>query len=67
MIEIVGSSIVDEIIRRVKEAELYVIMTDETPDNSKTEQLSLPIRYVWNGTVEERLITVEPMEETCNS
>ncbi len=48
MIEIVGLSIVDEIIRRVKEAELYVIMADETPDNSKTEQLSLPIRYVWN-------------------
>jgi hypothetical protein len=64
MIEIVGSSILDEIIRRVKEAELYAIMADETPDNSKTEQLSLLIRYVWNGTVEERLIAVEPMEET---
>ncbi|CAB4021665.1 zinc finger MYM-type 1-like, partial [Paramuricea clavata] len=65
MIEIVGSSIVNEIIRRVKEAELYAIMADETPDNSKTEQLSLLIRYVWNGTVEERLIAVEPMEETA--
>ena len=52
MIQLVGSAILDEIVRRVKEAKLYSIIADETPDHSKTEQLSLLVRYVWNGQVE---------------
>ena len=64
MIKLVCSAILDEIIRRVKEAELYAIIADETPDLSRTEQLSILVRYVWNGVVEERLLAVEPMEET---
>ena len=51
-------------MRRVKEAKLYSIIADETPDNSKTEQLSLLVRYVWNGKVEERLLAVIPVKET---
>ena len=49
MIKMVGSAILDEIIRRVKGAEMYAIMADETPDLSKTEQLAVLVRYVWNG------------------
>ena len=64
VIKLVGSAILDEIIRHVKEAELYAIIADETPDLSRTEQLSILVRYVWNGVVEERLLAVEPMEET---
>ena len=64
MIKMVGSAILDEIIRRVKGAEMYAIMADETPDLSKTEQLAVLVRYVWNGMVEERLLAVEPMDET---
>ena len=64
MIQLVGSAILDEIVRRVKEAKLYSIIADETPDNSKTEQLSLLVRYVWNGKVEERLLAVIPVKET---
>ena len=45
----VGSAILDEITRRVKGAEMYAIMADETPDFSKTEQLAVLVRYVWNG------------------
>ena len=64
MIKLVGSAILDEIIRRVKEVELYAIMADETPDLSRKEQLFILVRYVWNGVVEERLLAVKPMEET---
>ena len=64
IIQLVGSAILDEIVRRVKEAKLYSIIADETPDNSKTEQLSLLVRYVWNGKVEERLLAVIPVKET---
>ena len=39
-------------------------MADETPDLSKTEQLAVLVRYVWNGVVEERLLAVESMDET---
>lgn len=64
MIQIVGSAILDEIVHRVKKAKLYSVIADETPDNSKTEQLSLLVRYVWNGKVEERLLGVLPVHET---
>lgn len=64
MIKMVRSAILDEIIRHVRGAEIYAIMADETADLSKTEQLAVLVRYVWNGMVEERLIAVEPMDET---
>ena len=37
MITIIGSAIVDEIIQRVKAAEFYAIIADETPDVSQTD------------------------------
>ncbi len=64
MIAILGSGILDEIVQRVKEAKFYAIIADETPDMSKTEQLSLLVRFVWNGEVEERLLAMMPMHET---
>ena len=64
MIQLVGSAILDDIDRRVKEAKLYSIIADETPDNSKTEQFSLPVRYAWSGKVEERLLGVTQVRET---
>ena len=64
MIQIVGSAILDENVHRVKKAKLYSVIADETPDNSKTEQLSLLVRYVWNGKVEERLLGVLPVQKT---
>ncbi len=64
MIAILGSAILDEIVQRVKEAKFYAIIADETPDMSQTEQLSLLVRFVWNGEVEERLLAMIPMHET---
>ena len=64
MIQIVGSVILDEIVHRVKKPKLYSIIADETLDNSKTEQFSLLVRYVWNGKVEERLLGGLPAQET---
>lgn len=61
MITIVGSAILNEIVRRVKEAKFYAIIADETPDMSQTEQLSLLVRFVWNG--DERLLAMMPMNE----
>ena len=60
----IGSAIRKEIIDRVKEAGAYSIIADETPDTSKKEQLSLVIRYVTKGVVEERLLAVKTVDET---
>ena len=34
MIDIIGSAITDEIVRRLKDAEIFAVMADETPDTS---------------------------------
>ena len=57
-------AILDEIVCRVKGAEIYLIMADETPDLSKTEQLAVLVGCVWNGVVEEHLLAVESMDKT---
>ena len=64
IIQIVGSAILDEIVRRVKKAKLYSIIADETPGDTKTEQLSLLVRYICNGKAEERLLGVLPAQKT---
>eukprot|EP00794_Sanderia_malayensis_P018410 gene18410-20265_t len=63
-IAMIGSAIRRETIRRVKEAGAYSIIADETPDNSKKEQLALVVRYVYQGVVEERLLAVKTVDET---
>ena len=60
----IGSAIRKEITDRVKEAGVYSIIADETPDTSKKEQLSLVVRYVNKGVVEERLLAVKTVNET---
>ena len=55
MIDIIGSAITDEIVRRLKDAEIFVVMADETPDASHKEQLSVFVRYVYQAEIEERV------------
>ncbi|XP_063592549.1 zinc finger MYM-type protein 1-like [Penaeus indicus] len=63
-IAMIGSAIRKETIKRVKEAGAYSIIADETPDNSKKEQLALVVRCVYQGVVEERLLAVKTVDET---
>ncbi len=64
LIALTGSAIRKEIIDRVKQAGVYSIIVDETPDTSNKEQLALVIRYVTKGMVEERLLAVKTVDET---
>ncbi|KAL4153097.1 hypothetical protein QTP88_000930 [Uroleucon formosanum] len=43
----------EAILARVKEAKLFSLIFDETTDISHTEQLSLSIRYFYNGVIKE--------------
>ena len=60
----IGSAIRKEIIDRVKQAGVYSIIADETPDTNNKEQLVLVIRYVTKGMVEVRLLAVKTVDET---
>ena len=64
LITLIGSAIWKEIIDRVKQAGVYSIIVDETPDTSNKEQLAMVIRYVTKGMVEERLLAVKTADKT---
>ena len=44
----------------MKHAKWFSICADETADDSKTEQVSIILRYVYNGTILESLNAVNP-------
>ena len=46
ILDILGSTIVGEIVQRVKDATYFTIIADEVTDCSNKEQLSLVLRYV---------------------
>jgi len=43
----------EAILARVKEAKLFSLIFDETTDISHTEQLSLSIRYFYDGVIKK--------------
>ena len=45
-----------EIIQEVKESEVFSVIADETKDLKKKEQLSLVLRYYYNGAVHESFL-----------
>ncbi|KAL4153302.1 hypothetical protein QTP88_001153 [Uroleucon formosanum] len=46
--------VLETIAKEVKEAKYFAILVDETKDISKTEQLSIMVRYYHNNTMNER-------------
>ena len=58
MIDVIGSAITDEIVRRLKDADIFAVMADETPDASHKEQLSVTVRHVYQADIEERLLAL---------
>ena len=66
MIDVIGTAITDEIVRRLKEAELFAIIADETPDTSHNEQFSITVRYVYQGDVEEKLLALRIVDQTTS-
>lgn len=46
----------EEIIQEVKESEVFSVIADETKDLKKKEQLSLVLRYYYNGAVHESFL-----------
>lgn len=48
--------VLSTIMAEVKDARYYTVIADETKDVSKHEQLSIVLRYVYEGAIYERFI-----------
>ena len=62
VLSILAKMVKDQICSEVKESGAYTIMADETRDVSKTEQLCIVLRYVFQGHVYERFLGFVPLE-----
>lgn len=52
-----------EITEEVKNSEVFSIMADETKDVKKKEQISLVLRYYYNGVIQESFLHFESAEK----
>lgn len=58
----VGKYISDEIISEVKKSKYYTVIADEVTDVSNKEQVSISLRYIYDGTVKEVFIAFVSVE-----
>jgi len=61
IIHIMASMILKKISSEVKECVYFSILADETKDISKTEQLSIVLRYFFDGEIKERFLGFTPL------
>lgn len=60
---VMSKLVLETIAKEVKEAKYFAILADETKDISKTEQLSIMVRYYHNNTMNERFLGYVPCNE----
>jgi len=56
ILQCLASMVRDEIVKEVKESVVFSVIADETKDLKKKEQLSLVVRYYYNGAVHESFL-----------
>lgn len=64
IIDIIGKFIGTKILQRVKRAEMFSVIADETTDNSISEQMSITVRYVLDNTIYEDFIEFEQLQKS---
>lgn len=62
LVHVIGSRIRSDILREIEQANFYTVIADEVRDVSNKEQLSIAIRYVFNGTVHESFMDFVEVE-----
>ncbi|XP_050532818.1 zinc finger MYM-type protein 1-like [Daktulosphaira vitifoliae] len=60
---VMSKLVLETIAKEVKEAKYFAILADETKDVSKTEQLSIMVRYYHNNIMNERFLGYVPCNE----
>ena len=63
LIELLGSMIRERICREVQQSGAFYLMSDESRDVSKDEQLAVVIKYVLHGNVYERFLSMTPLKD----
>jgi hypothetical protein len=58
-----GSYVRDLIVNEVKASGFYSVIVDEARDNSRTEQMSICVRYVCNKSIKERFLTFADVQK----
>ena len=56
LVSVMAKWVLSKIIAEVKNARYYTIIADETKDVSKSEQLTIVLRYVYGGSVYEHFL-----------
>ena len=56
MITVCGTIIQNKLLQRIREARFYSLIADEATDSANDEQLSISIRFVENGTPNEKFL-----------
>lgn len=63
MIETIGTSLQEKIVSLVQEAGVFSVLMDETTDISHKEQVAICLRYVEEGEIVERLLTISETDD----
>lgn len=61
IIHIMSTMILNKISMEISTSVYFAIMADETKDVSKTEQLSIVVRYYFQGEIKERFLGFTPL------
>ena len=56
MITICGDIIRNKILRRIRDAQFFSIITDETTDSANDEQLSISVQFIKDGIPREKFL-----------
>ena len=56
MITVCGKIIQNKILQRIREAQFHSVIADEATDSANDKQLSISIRFVENGTPNEKFL-----------
>ena len=62
LVEVIGDSIRNDIIAEVKQAKFYSVIADEVTDTANKEELSLSLRFVFDGRVKEVFVDFVEVE-----
>jgi hypothetical protein len=62
VLEGLAEMVQSEIIREVKESEVFTVFPDETKDLEKKEQMSLVVRYYYNGAIHKSFLHFQSAE-----
>ncbi|KAL4127358.1 hypothetical protein QTP88_011532 [Uroleucon formosanum] len=62
LIHIMASMIINKISSDLEKSMYFAIMIDETKDITKTEQLSVVVRYYYNNEIKERFLGFTPLK-----